>query len=166
MFLLLAVVTYSIIHEGAHIIAAVLQGEEVRGVIYYYGGIKVLLSTPEGARQGVKWGFIAISGIAFTLGMGYVLYFTRNRWLNTGNVYLRYFLFFLLVILLCGDPVYYCLYPVLGTGDIVGVSSFFSVPIALAYLTAASLFAINLYLAKTRVARKVRSLREKQRATQ
>ena len=160
-FLLLpALGTYLIIHEGAHITTAVLQGEEVRGVIFYYGGVKVLLSTPEGARQGIKWGFIAISGIAFTLGIGYVLYFTRSKWLSTGNVYLTYFFFFLLVILLCGDPFYYCLYPVLGTGDIVGVSSFLNVPIVLVYLIALSLLAINLYLARIRVAREVRRLRD------
>jgi len=52
--LLVALGTYLIIHGGAHITTAVLQGEEVHGIILYYGGMKVLLSTPKGPRQGIS----------------------------------------------------------------------------------------------------------------
>jgi len=130
----------------------------VLGVQIYGPGIKVLLATPENARQGIKWGFIAVSGIAFTLTTGYILYLLRSRWFGIRNAYLRHFFLYSLVVLLCGDPFYYVCYPILGTGDIVGVSSFFGVPIALVYLIALSLLALNIYLARYRVGSEMKAM--------
>ena len=147
------VATWLTIHEGAHIIAGILQGEEVRGIEFVVGfnvlpGFKVLFSTPESGRYGVKWGLIGVSGIAFTLTMGYTFYLFRKRLLHIKNRYLRYHLNYVLMLLLIADPLYYCVFFFLGTGDIHGVSLSFGVPKVLVFVVALLFLVMNTYLSE------------------
>jgi len=61
---------------------------------------------------------------------------------------LRYYLNYLLLFLLITDPLYYCVFFFLGTGDIHGVSLSFGVPKVLVFVIALLLLVMNTYLSE------------------
>ena len=153
LIFLVTVATHVTIHEGAHVLAGILHGEDVLGIEFIVGfnvlpGFKVLFSTPESERYGVKWGLIGVSGIAFTLTTAYALYYFRKQLLNIKHRCLRYYLNYLLLFLLITDPLYYCVFFFLGTGDIHGVSLSFGVPKVLVFVIALLLLVMNTYLSE------------------
>ena len=120
---LIALCVQHIIHEYAHVLAALLFGERVSRIqwLTYHGGTRVFyenepdLDSPNIDR---KWALISGAGFISTIVLGYLFLFSyflvENTWVKTG-------LCFFAIIFLIVDSLYFAIGSIFDFGDILGV---------------------------------------------
>lgn len=115
--LIAAVVLYYVVHEGAHLIFALLFGTFRRIRFAYWGmGIQIVADTE--IMSDMQIFVFGIAGIAATLIAGYVFVWKRNRILGSANNVVRAIAYYSTLIFLCLDPFYLSiLYRFVGGGD-------------------------------------------------
>jgi hypothetical protein len=120
--LLIAVLCYYILHEGSHLVIALLYGtfEKVRIV---FPGVQVV-SNIEGLSN-FEIAMFSVSGSISTLIVGYLLIVLRNKIVRLNNKYVLAILFYTTLVLLMCDPIYVSLLSgIFGGGDVNGIILF------------------------------------------
>lgn len=115
--LIAAVVLYYVVHEGAHLICALLFGAFQKIRFAYWGmGIQIVVDTA--VMPDMQIFVFGIAGVVTTLIAGYILVWKRNCILESTNKAVRAIAYYATLIFLCLDPFYLSiLYPFVGGGD-------------------------------------------------
>lgn len=127
VFLLLAVVIFTAVHEGMHVVMAVLYDEYATLHIHYGVFPEVQYRTPVDERAGVHWGLISGASSLVTVLMGYLLLLMSGRIARWRNWFFKNLLFYLTVISLLADPLNLSLGPLIYGGDASGIAVGFGV---------------------------------------
>jgi len=104
----LAAVLQNLVHELAHLAAALFFGVpvlEFRFLTNGWGTSQVIFETPLAERTGWQWLVIALLPSALTVLLGYLIYLNRNRWL-TRIPLVNLLLWYVGVFFLFVDPLY------------------------------------------------------------
>ena len=120
--LVLSIVLYYIVHEGAHVIVASVFGvfESVRILGL---GIQVLANV-EGLSN-IQIGLFCIIGSVSTLLIGYILVVLANKIVVCTNRFIKAVTFYTTICMLLLDPLYLMvLYRFVGGGDMNGIVLF------------------------------------------
>ena len=75
---ILAVIIFAIIHEGTHALIAMAFDEYQAFQVHPYG-LEVIFKTPVAEREGIKWGFISGMSNVVTLLLGYLMFWTLDK---------------------------------------------------------------------------------------
>jgi len=142
-------IIYLVIHEGTHLVQAVIANnfEYIRIVGIF--GIEIMMKeVPSGIQLAL---FSGLSGIV-TVTVGYVLYFLMPKILEIKKDFIKIILYYSTLVLLILDPIYLSvLHYFVGGGDMNGITKglgISSLPISIIY----GLIAIvNIYLIVKRV---------------
>ena len=142
LFVLLAVVFFAFVHEGAHAFTAFAYKEyesfHVRPI-----GLEVVFKTPISERNGVKWGIISGSGNLLTLAIGYLLLAFRQRISRLQNVFARSMGYWIILLFLIGDALNLSIGTFLYGGDANGIAVGFNISRYTVQLIFLVLFVIN-----------------------
>lgn len=115
--LLAAVVLYYVVHEGAHLLFALMFGT-FQKIRFAYGGIGIQIVADTAVMSDLQLFVFGIAGVVTTLIAGYVLVWKRNRLLESTNQGVRALAYYATLIFLGLDPFYLSvLYPFVGGGD-------------------------------------------------
>ncbi len=118
-----AIVTYYIVHEGAHLICACILG------VYkhvYFKGIGVQVDIYREKMTDTELGVFCLVGVAATLFMGYSLAFCSGRICNIKSKLVRASLYYITIALLMLDPLYLSIIcDLVGGGDMNGIKLLF-----------------------------------------
>ncbi|HOA35006.1 MAG TPA: hypothetical protein PKV91_01315 [Bacillota bacterium] len=120
-FLVMAVFTFLIIHEGAHMVVAHAYGELEAFRLHFYGA-EVIFKTPVEERSGIQWGFISGSANALTLALGYLLLAIRKSLAALRNSFWRNYFYYLALLFLLIDAFNLSIGPFFYGGDIGGIT--------------------------------------------
>ncbi len=120
VILILAVLTFLILHEGAHIVVAHAFGEYESFRLHLYGA-EVIFKTPVEQRAGIQWGFISGAANALTLMLGYLLLLSRKTMAALKNHFWRSYIYWLTFLFLLIDAFNLSIGPFLYGGDIGGI---------------------------------------------
>lgn len=117
--LLIAIITYYIIHEGAHVIMALFFGTFER--IQMLGlGVQVVTRTE--LMSNWQLGFFSIIGSVSTLCAAYLLLALTGHIIKSGNRLIKAVGYYTTFALLLLDPIYLAfLYKFVGGGDMNGI---------------------------------------------
>jgi hypothetical protein len=143
--LIVAVALYYIIHEGAHLVVALLFGtfQSIRLVKW---GLGVQIVADTALMSGGQIFVFCIMGIAATLIAGYIMVWQRKNILKSKSLVLRAIAYYATLIFLCLDPFYLSvLSHFVGGGDLNGIV-LAGVPRTVAVIFFLLLFALNLFL--------------------
>ncbi len=117
--ILAAVVAYYLIHEGAHVVAAVLMGT-FEGVRFMGLGVQILANTE--AMSQLQLGIFSVVGAVATLVCGWALVLLRGRVCKAPSKVLRSCAWYITLAMLLIDPVYLSLLcGLFGGGDMNGI---------------------------------------------
>jgi len=123
---ILAVLMQHTLHESVHYLAARLLGEAVLEFRFLTNGLltsRVVYATPVAERSGAHWLLIAWAPAVATTLVGYLLYYSRRRWI-TGIPLLNVGFWFATVYFLLVDPLYFALLsPFFGGGDVAAAAA-------------------------------------------
>ncbi|MDL2318308.1 hypothetical protein LJC74_04375 [Eubacteriales bacterium OttesenSCG-928-A19] len=120
--LLCAILLYYIIHEGAHVIAALLMGT-FQGIRIMGFGLGVQIMADTAAMSNVQIFIFCIAGAIATLLTGYVLVLKRQTILNSSNKLFRAIAYYTTLVFLMLDPIYLSiLHNFVGGGDMNGIT--------------------------------------------
>lgn len=115
--LLVAVVVYYVIHEGGHLVVALVLGTFER-VKLFFGGLGVQIVANTAAMSNIQLFVFGIAGVVCSMLAGYILVACRKKILRAQSKYLRAIAYYSTMILLLLDPVYLSiLYRWVGGGD-------------------------------------------------
>ena len=119
--LVLGILTFLVVHEGAHAVVGHAFGE-LEGFRLHYYGAEVIFKTPVEERSGIHWGFISGSANALTLALGYLLLALRKTLAATRNFFWRSYFYYLTFLFLFIDAFNLSIGPFLYGGDIGGIA--------------------------------------------
>jgi hypothetical protein len=120
LYFLLAVIVFSIVHEGLHVLIAIPFGEYRDFIVKPYG-LEVILVTPPDERSGIQWFFISgVSNIA-TITLGYILLSQRQRIARMSSSFLKSWGYWQTLIFLLADPFNMSIGPFIYGGDALGI---------------------------------------------
>lgn len=145
--LLWTILLYYIIHEGAHIVAALLMGTFQRIRIVGFGlGVQVVANTT--VMTNVQLFVFCIVGAIATLFVGYVLVLKRQSILKNKNKVVRAIGYYATLVFLMLDPIYLSvLHNFMGGGDMNGITQMgiSALPVSMFFLAiaVANLFIIQ-----------------------
>lgn len=143
--LIIAIVCYYIIHEGAHLIFALIYGT-FQKIRFAYWGLGIQIVTDTAAMTNLQLIIFGIAGTIATLTAGYLLAWKKNAILKSNNKQLRAIAYYTTLILLCLDPLYLSiLYRFVGGGDMNSVL-LTGIPETAAVIFFLALFILNGYL--------------------
>ena len=118
-----AIVTYYIVHEGAHLICACIFG------VYkhvYFKGIGVQVDVYRGKMTDTELGVFCLAGAAATLFIGYSLAYCSGSICKIKNKLVRASLYYITIALLMLDPLYLSIIcPLVCGGDMNGIKLIF-----------------------------------------
>ncbi|MBE6012401.1 hypothetical protein [Anaeropeptidivorans aminofermentans] len=115
--LIAAVVLYYVIHEGAHLIFALLFGT-FKKIQFVYWGIGIQIVVDAAVMSDMQLFVFGIAGVAATLIAGYIFVWKRNSILKSTSKVVRAVAYYSTLIFLCLDPFYLSiLYRFVGGGD-------------------------------------------------
>lgn len=115
--LIAAVVLYYVIHEGAHLIFALLFGA-FKKIQFVYWGIGIQIVVDAAVMSDMQLFVFGIAGVAATLIAGYIFVWKRNSILKSTSKVVRAVAYYSTLIFLCLDPFYLSiLYRFVGGGD-------------------------------------------------
>ncbi len=118
--LLCAVIAYYIIHEGSHLIYALLSGT-FRSVNFM--GLGVQIDIYRDMMTDIQLGIFCAVGSVATLIAAYVLVFLTGRIVKSGSRVFRACMYYITVAMLLIDPIYLSvLCGFFGGGDMNGIS--------------------------------------------
>mgnify|MGYP001321727963 CR=1 FL=1 len=124
IILVIAVLTFIVLHEGAHLAVGYAYGEfESLRILPY--GVEVIFKTPVEQRSGIQWGFISGSANALTLSLGYLFFLIRGKMASLNNNFWRNYVYYLTFLLLLIDPFNLSIGPFIYGGDIGGITAGF-----------------------------------------
>ncbi|MCR5272896.1 MAG: hypothetical protein K6E13_07935 [Lachnospiraceae bacterium] len=134
-----AIVTYYIVHEGAHLICACIFG------VYkhvYFKGIGVQVDVYRKKMTDTELGVFCLAGAAATLFAGYSLAYCSGSFCKIKSKLVRAALYYITIALLMLDPLYLSIIcPLVGGGDMNGIKLIF--PEVVARVVFGMLFIIN-----------------------
>jgi hypothetical protein len=120
IILLIAVLTFLVLHEGAHLVVAHAFGEYEAFRLHFYGA-EVIFKTPVELRSGIKWGFISGSANLLTLTLGYLLLISCKRLAALKSYFWRSFSYYIAFLFLLIDAFNLSIGPFIYGGDIGGI---------------------------------------------
>lgn len=150
IFLVLALLTFTAIHEGAHVAVGYAYGEFKSLQILPYG-VEVIFKTPVEQRAGIQWGFISGSANVVTLALGYLFLLTREKIAALKSNSWRSYIYYLTFLLLLIDAFNLSIGPFIYGGDIGGITTGFGLN---QYLVQA-IFLVILFLNRELVVQKL-----------
>jgi hypothetical protein len=119
--LLVSIVLYYIIHEGAHVIASLLMGK-FQGIRIWSWGLGVQVLSDTAAMSDIHFFIFNIAGVFATMIAAYILFWRRKSLLRTPSKVLRAVAYYATLIFLCLDPFYLSImYRFVGGGDMNGI---------------------------------------------
>jgi len=121
LYMLLVVMVYAIVHEGAHAILATLAGEYQAFHVRPFG-LEVTYTTPVGERHGIHWALIAGFSNALTVSIGYGLFAVRRRIASIPVPFLKDLGYYATVMFMVLDPINLGVGPFIYRGDAIGVA--------------------------------------------
>jgi len=134
-----AIVTYYIVHEGAHLICACIFGV-YRQVNFM--GIGVQIDVYREKMTATELGIFCLAGAAATLFVGYSLACCSGSICKIKSKLVRAALYYITIALLMLDPLYLSIIcPLVGGGDMNGIKLIF--PEVVARVVFGMLFIIN-----------------------
>ena len=117
--LLMAIVLYYVIHEGAHLLYALKLGVFQRVA---FTGLGVQIVSYRDQMSDVQTAVFCILGAVATLAAGWILVFMKPWILKSNSRFFRAVAFYTTIVFLLNDPVYLSvLYPYVGGGDMNGI---------------------------------------------
>ena len=125
-FYILAVITYLLIHEGTHLVQALIhnifQGFRFNGV-----GVEVLITQPL-IIGGLKLACFSGLSSVLTIGIGYIIYFLTPLILSAKSNVTKSYLYYVALVFLFLDPLYISVFSFFVGGDINGISQGLGIP--------------------------------------
>lgn len=117
--ILFAIVAYYIIHEGAHLVMA-LMFHAFKKINFMWLGIQV--DVYRDRLTDIQLGVFCIAGATATLIMGYLLVSLKDKICQIKSKLIKAILYYITIIMLILDPVYLCLLSgCFGGGDLNGI---------------------------------------------
>lgn len=117
--ILFAIVAYYIIHEGAHLVMA-LMFHSFKKINFMWLGIQV--DVYRDRLTDIQLGVFCIAGATATLIMGYLLVGLKDKICQIKCKLIKAILYYITIIMLILDPVYLCLLSgCFGGGDLNGI---------------------------------------------
>ena len=117
--ILFAIVAYYIIHEGAHLVMA-LMFHSFKKINFMWLGIQV--DVYRDRLTDIQLGVFCIAGATATLIMGYLLVGLKDKICKIKCKLIKAILYYITIIMLILDPVYLCLLSgCFGGGDLNGI---------------------------------------------
>ena len=137
--LIVAVVVYFLIHEGAHALVALYYGV-FKSIRFLGVGVQVVVNHE--AMTETQIGIFCLVGVLSALIAGWVLLLMSRSICSSKSAYVRTLGWYVTMVLLVLDPLYLSvLYPYVGGGDMNGIQLL--VPEAAAQITFGALLVIN-----------------------
>lgn len=121
VILILIILLYMVIHEGAHVATAAFF-DEFETVTWNVIGPEVIFKTPVEQRGGSQWAWISGVSNLITILLGYLLLLNRNRLSQAGSLFSKGLAYFLTVLLLIADPLNLSIGPFFYGGDVYGIA--------------------------------------------
>jgi hypothetical protein len=116
---LLTALCYTILHEGAHALVALILGT-YEGIVLMFPGVQVLTNTA--AMTDFEIAVFCMAGPAATLALGYTLAFLTDRLVKLESAVLRAVFYIMTLGMLFADPFYLSvLSGFVGGGDMNGI---------------------------------------------
>lgn len=143
--LIISVVIYYVIHEGAHLIVALALGTFER-IRFAYWGLGVQIVADVDQMTEVQLFIFGTAGAVATFIIGYILVWQKKRILKASSSVVRAVAYYATIILLFLDPFYLsviCRF--IGGGDFNGILAI-GIPEAAAAVFFLALFALNLFV--------------------
>lgn len=140
--LLLAVLIYAALHEGAHALAAFAFGEYDSFRVRPWG-LEVVMKTPVENRAGFRWAVISGGANLVTVLAGYLLLAGRRRLAASRADLVRIAGYWLALVLLWGDPLNVSLGALVYGGDAEGIAAGLALPRYAVQLLFLLLFLVN-----------------------
>ena len=117
--ILFAIVVYYIIHEGAHLVMA-LMFHAFKKINFMWLGIQV--DVYRDRLTDIQLGVFCIAGATATLFMGYLLVGLKDKICQINSKLIKAILYYITIIMLILDPIYLCLLSgCFGGGDLNGI---------------------------------------------
>lgn len=117
--ILAAVVSYYLIHEGAHLVAALLMGSFRAG---RFMGIGVQIVVDDAGMTDTQLGIFCLVGAVATLLAGWAMSLGAEKLCRISSKLLRACLYYITLAFLLLDPIYLCLLSgLVGGGDMNGI---------------------------------------------
>jgi hypothetical protein len=126
LVLIYAIVIYAFVHEGIHVLVAMIFDEYQSFRVHPYG-LEVLYNTDVAEREGIKWGFISGMSNVSTLFLGYSLFLFRAKIEALRNHFLRILGYWTTILFLLSDPFNLSIGPFIYGGDIGGLVAGFGI---------------------------------------
>ena len=117
--LLVAIVMYFVVHEGAHLIYALLIGRFKQINIIGFG---IQIDIFDLSMTNTQIGIFSLVGPLATVIFGYILIGLTNRFLQSQSRWFRAITYYMTLVFLIVDPLYLtCIYSFVGGGDMNGI---------------------------------------------
>lgn len=117
--LLIAIILYYVVHEGAHLIYALFLGT-FKQINFIHMGVQI--ETYRERMSDMQTAVFCMAGAATTILAGWFLVFMAKRILDGKSLLFRAASFYVTLVFLLNDPFYLSiLYPYVGGGDMNGI---------------------------------------------
>lgn len=117
--LLIAIILYYVIHEGAHLLYALMMGT-FKQINFIEMGVQIEVYRDQ--MGDVQTAVFCLVGAAATLLTGWFLVLMTKRIVGSGSLVFRAAAFYVTLVFLLNDPFYLSvLYPYVGGGDMNGI---------------------------------------------
>ena len=117
--IIFAIVAYYIIHEGAHLVMALIF-HAFKGINFMWLGIQV--DVYRDRLTDMQLGIFCIAGVTATLIIGYMLVGLKDKICQMESKLLKAIYYYITMIMLILDPIYLCLLSgCFGGGDLNGI---------------------------------------------
>ncbi len=120
--MILSLLFFTLIHEGFHILVALIIGE-YEGFHIKPIGFEVLTKTPVNQRQGIQWAFFSGVSNLVTILIGYILFAFSKKFARINVTIVRNTSYFSTVFFLSLDPLNLSIGPFIYGGDIFGIAT-------------------------------------------
>lgn len=140
--LFFAIVMYYIVHEGAHLIYALVTGvfKQIN-----FMGLGIQIDVYADAMTETQLGMFCLVGSIATIIVAYLLVLMTDRIVKSSSKVFKASMYYITVTLLLLDPIYLSVvYRFFGGGDMNGIS--LSIPEIIAQILYGVLFIINMFL--------------------
>lgn len=143
--LIIAVGFYYIIHEGAHLIVALLSGTFQSARLVKWGlGIQIVADID--VMSNMQIFVFSIMGAVATLIVGYIMVWQTKKIVKSSSMLLRAIAYYATLILLCLDPLYLSVISrFVGGGDLNGIV-LVGIPETVAAIFCLMLLVLNLFI--------------------
>ena len=142
MGLFFAIVVYYIVHEGAHLIYALVTGvfKQIN-----FMGLGIQIDVYADAMTETQLGMFCLVGSIATIIVAYLLVLMTDRIVKSSSKVFKASMYYITVTLLLLDPIYLSVvYRFFGGGDMNGISLL--IPEIIAQILYGVLFIINMFL--------------------